>query len=134
MSRVLVTGGAGTLGAAVVRQLLADPAYEVRVCDQRPVPQWMREGCEIHSGDLRELDRALKATRGCTHVIHLASIGGGIAQAHRLPHTLLESEAALSSTVIRAALELGVERFTYVSSSMVFERADEFPSTEAYLR
>ncbi len=53
MSRVLVTGGAGTIGAAVVRRLLADPAYEVRVSDQRTAPQWMREGCEVHTGDLR---------------------------------------------------------------------------------
>ena len=35
VSRVLVTGGAGTIGAAVVRRLLRDPAYEVRVSDQR---------------------------------------------------------------------------------------------------
>ena len=54
MSRVLVTGGAGTIGAAVVRRLLSDPAYEVRVSDQRLAPQWMREGCEVHTGDLRD--------------------------------------------------------------------------------
>ena len=61
MSRVLVTGGAGTIGAAVVRRLLADPAYEVRVSDQRPAPQWMREGCEVHTGDLRVLEEARTA-------------------------------------------------------------------------
>ena len=38
MTRVLVTGGAGTLGAAVVRRLLGDPDYEVRVSDQRSAP------------------------------------------------------------------------------------------------
>ena len=64
MSRVLVTGGAGTIGAAVVRRLLADPAYEVRVSDQRPAPQWMREGCEVHTGDLRELAEARAAIDG----------------------------------------------------------------------
>ena len=33
-----------------------DPAYEVRVSDQRAAPDWMREGCEVHTGDLRDLD------------------------------------------------------------------------------
>ncbi len=133
MSRVLVTGGAGTIGAAVVRRLLADPAYEVRVSDQRPAPQWMREGCEVHTGDLRELEEARQASRGCTHVIHLAAIVGGIANFHKLPHTLTEVNNALYNAVFRAALEQDVERFTYVSSSMVFERATEYPTTEAHL-
>ena len=133
MSRVLVTGGAGTIGAAVVKRLLADPAHEVRVSDQRPAPQWMREGCEVHTGDLRLTQEARTATEGCTHVIHLAAIVGGIANFHRLPHTLTEVNNALYNAVIRAALELRVERFTYVSSSMVFERATEFPTTEAHL-
>ena len=71
VSRVLVTGGAGTIGAAVVRRLLGDPDYEVRVSDQRTAPQWMREGCEVHTGDLRVLAEARTATRGCAQVIHL---------------------------------------------------------------
>jgi UDP-glucose 4-epimerase len=133
MSRVLVTGGAGTIGAAVVRRLLADPAYEVRVSDQRPAPQWMREGAEVHTGDLREPAQALAASKGCTHVIHLAAIVGGIANFHRLPHTLTEVNNALYNAVIRAALEQEVERFVYVSSSMVFERAELFPTPEDYL-
>ncbi len=133
MNRVLVTGGAGTIGAAVVRRLLADPAYEVRVSDQRVAPQWMREGCEIHTGDLRELEQARTATRGCSHVIHLAAIVGGIANFHRLPHTLTEVNNALYNAVIRAALDYEVTRFVYVSSSMVFERAELFPTPEDYI-
>src|SRR5215210_6472213 len=133
MNRVLVTGGAGTIGAAVVRRLLRDPDWEVRVSDQRRAPAWMREGCEVHTGDLRELDEARAAIAGCSHVIHLAAIVGGIANFHKLPHTLTEVNNALYNAVFRAALEADVERFTYVSSSMVFERAEEFPTTEAYL-
>jgi nucleoside-diphosphate-sugar epimerase len=133
VSRVLVTGGAGTIGAAVVRRLLADPAYEVRVSDQRLAPQWMREGCEVHTGDLRVPAEAHGAMRGCTQVIHLAAIVGGIANFHRLPHTLTEVNNALYNAVVRAALDLDVERFVYVSSSMVFERAQRFPTPEDYL-
>src|ERR687885_229958 len=125
MNRVLVTGGAGTIGAAVVRRLLGDPEYEVRVSDQREAPTWMREGCEVHTGDLRLLDEARRATQGCTHVIHLAAIVGGIANFHKLPHTLTEVNNALYNAVVRAALDADVERFTYVSSSMVFERAEQ---------
>jgi UDP-glucose 4-epimerase len=136
MSRVLLTGGTGAIGAAIVRRLLADPEYEVRVSDQRPAPRWMREGCEIHTGDLRKPSEAKTATAGCTHVIHLADLAattGVDADLRRLPHTLIEANSALYNALIRAALELDVERFTYVSSALVFERASEFPTTEAYL-
>src|SRR5215218_5666219 len=133
MNRVLVTGGAGTIGAAVVRRLLRDPDYEVRVSDQRPAPQWMREGCEVHTGDLRDLGQAREAAAGCSHVIHLAAIVGGIANFHRLPHTLTAVNSALYHAVIQAALDHGVARFVYVSSSMVFERATQFPTTEEHV-
>jgi UDP-glucose 4-epimerase len=130
---VLVTGGAGTIGAAVVRRLVGDPGFEVRVSDQREAPAWMRESCEVHTGDLRLLDEARAAADGCTHVIHLAAIVGGIANFHKLPHTLLEVNNGLYNSVFRAALDRRVERLVYVSSSMVFERATQFPTTEEHL-
>ena len=133
MNRVLVTGGAGTIGAAVVRRLLGDPAWEVRVSDQRTPPQWMREGCEVHTGDLRDLAEARRATDGCSHVIHLAAIVGGIANFHKLPYTLTEVNAGLYNGVVRAAIDHGVDRFVYVSSSMVFERATQYPTTEEHI-
>src|SRR4029077_10207471 len=101
--------------------------------DQRPAPQWMREGCEVHTGDLRLPAQALLAMKGCTQVIHLAAIGRGIAALQRLPHTLTEANNALHNAVIRASVELELERFVYVSSSSVFERAEQFPTPEDYL-
>jgi UDP-glucose 4-epimerase len=134
MTRVLITGGAGTIGTAVVRRLLAgDEGWEVRIADHRPPPQWMRDGCEWVDGDLRESDVAARAVRGCTHVIHLAAIVGGIANFHKLPLTLTEVNNALTGAVVHAAVDERVERVTYVSSSMVFERASEFPTTEAHV-
>ena len=129
MTRVLVTGGAGTVGAAVVRRLLRDPDYEVRVSDQRAAPAWMREGCEVHRGDLRVLGEARKAFAGCAYAIHLA----GIVEGHGNPHTLTEVNNALSNAVFRAALDEDVSRFVYVSSSTVYERAHEFPTPEHHV-
>jgi UDP-glucose 4-epimerase len=165
MSRVLITGGAGALGAAVAKRLLADPAYDVRVADQRAAPQWMREGCEIRSDDLRVAAQAQAAVRGCSQVIHLASFAGTdahdatcapdaasapdadaaptratpnpaptrVAPAAPPAHSLMEYENALHGAVVRASLDGQVERFVYVSSSLVFERAELFPTPEAHL-
>jgi UDP-glucose 4-epimerase len=133
MRRVLVTGGAGMIGSAVVRRLLKDPDWAIRVSDHRPAPDWMREGCEIQTGDLREESVAVEAVSGCSHVIHLAAIVGGIANFHKLPFTLTAVNNALVGSLISASLECATERFVYVSSSMVFERASEFPTTEGYL-
>ncbi len=121
------------IGSAVVRRLLRDPAWEVRVSDHRPAPQWMREGCEIHTGDLRDYAVAREAADGCSHVIHLAAIVGGIANFHKLPHTLTEVNNALSASVVSAALGADIERYVYVSSSMVFERATDFPTAEQHI-
>jgi UDP-glucose 4-epimerase len=133
VSRVLVTGGVGMIGSAIVRRLIGDPNFEVRVSDQRDAPQWIREGCEVHTGDLRSLEQARIAMSGCTHTIHCAAIVGGIANFHRLPHTLTEVNNGLYNAVFRAALEEGLDRFVYVSSSMVFERAELFPTPEDYI-
>jgi nucleoside-diphosphate-sugar epimerase len=137
MARVLVTGGAGTIGAAVVRRLLCGVGgseFEIRVSDHREPPEWMREGgCELHRGDLRVLDVARTALDGCSHVIHLAAIVGGIANFHKLPFTLTEVNNALTGAIVHAAVEQDVTRLVYVSSSMVFERATEYPTTEEHL-
>jgi nucleoside-diphosphate-sugar epimerase len=65
-------------------------------------------------------------------VIHLAAIVGGIANFHKLPFTLTQANNALVGAVAGASIEEDIERFVYVSSSMVFERASEFPTTEEH--
>jgi UDP-glucose 4-epimerase len=132
-ARVLVTGGAGTIGTAVVRRLATEPNVLVRVADLREAPGWMREAAEVRTGNLLDPGEAGAAVEGCSHVIHLAAIVGGIANFHRLPHTLLEWNTGLYNVVFRGALEQRVERLVYVSSSMMFERATVFPTPEEHV-
>jgi nucleoside-diphosphate-sugar epimerase len=99
----------------------------------------MREGCEIHHGDLRIASQALAAAKGCSHMIHIAHFdtsAGNVGEEGESPaprHTLLEHEAALHGAVVRAALDRRVERLLYVSSQFVFERAEQFPTPEQHL-
>jgi UDP-glucose 4-epimerase len=93
----------------------------------------MASSCDVHRGDLRLAGEAGRAMSGCTHVIHLAAIVGGIANFHKLPHTLIEVNTGLYNSVFHAALEERVERLLYVSSSMVFERATVFPTPEEHV-
>ena len=85
------------------------------------VPRFARAGRP--GAYLRVLEEARTAMNGCSHVIHLAAIVGGIANFHKLPFTLTEVNNALTGAIVHAAVEQDVQRFTYVSSSMVFERA-----------
>src|SRR4051794_9051810 len=93
----------------------------------------MREGCEVVTADLRDRDAAGIAVAGCSHVIHLAAIVGGIANFHKLPYTLTDVNSSLYNGVVGGALHAGVERLVYVSSSMVFERATQYPTTEEHV-
>src|SRR5205814_2420244 len=93
----------------------------------------MKERVEVLGADLRSAASAREAAEGCSHVIHLAAIVGGIANFHKLPYTLTEANNALTAAVVHAALDHGIERLVYVSSSMVFENARQFPTTEEHL-
>jgi nucleoside-diphosphate-sugar epimerase len=112
MSRVLVCGGVGRVGGEVVRRLLADPAYDVRIADRKQAPQWMREACEIRSVDLSLPEQALAAMDGCSQVIQLASPS---TDSENTDFSLLAASAAIDGSLLRAAVSHRVERFVYVS-------------------
>ena len=77
--RVLVTGGAGYVGSALVPKLLAS-GYDVTVLDLylygRNVlsPVAMHSGLREVAGDMRDRDTVREALRGANDVIHLACI------------------------------------------------------------
>jgi dTDP-L-rhamnose 4-epimerase len=78
--KVLITGGAGFIGANTGR-LLLESGYEVRALDALlpPVhadgqaPRWMPAEIELMVGDVRSKDDVSRALRGVDAVIHLAA-------------------------------------------------------------
>ena len=134
MSKVLVTGGAGYVGSALVPALLG-AGYEVRVLDLylygrdvlEPVAADPR--LEELEGDLRDEDLVAQAVAGCDAVIHLACISND--PSFDLDPSLGKSvnyDAFLP--LVRAAKRASVRRFVYASSSSVYGIKEEPQVTE----
>ncbi len=137
--RVLVTGGAGTIGSTLVDQLVAAGAAEVTVVDN--FARGRREnladaaaaaGERLHvvEGDIT--DRALMAelTAGSDLVFHLAALR--ITQCAEDPRLALESLVDGTFTVIESAVDAGVGKVIASSSASVYGLAETFPTTERH--
>jgi UDP-glucose 4-epimerase len=127
---MLVTGGAGFIGSAVVRRLL-ELGQSVRVVDNlsKGRASDLPNGVDHLEGDIADPDTCRRAFRGVDACFHLAAKIGGIGYFHRYPAEILDENNLMLSQVFQAATESRV-KVVYVSSSMVFERAGEFPTPE----
>ncbi|HEX8965538.1 MAG TPA: NAD-dependent epimerase/dehydratase family protein [Patescibacteria group bacterium] len=128
--KIVVTGGCGFIGSEVVKQLLSK-GYTVRVVDNLSKPEsQVKKGYEFINGDLTEKGVAEKAFKGMDVCINLAAKIGGIGYFHKYPATILSENNKIYSATFEAAVKNNLERMVYISSSMVFESATQFPSKE----
>lgn len=131
---VLVTGGAGYVGSALVPKLLAE-GHKVTVLDLymygEEVFDAVRPNANLREikGDLRDAAVVAEAVKGCDCVIHLACISND--PSYDLDPNLGKSinhDAFLP--LVRAAKKAGAKRFIYASSSSVYGVKDEPEVTE----
>ena len=135
---VLVTGGAGYVGSALVPKLLA-AGHEVTVLDLYLYGEHVFAGCADNpglrqvKGDLRDAAAVADALAGCDTVIHLACISND-------PSFELDPELGRSINydcflpLVRASKAAGVGRFVYASSSSVYGVKEEDAVTEDLAR
>ncbi len=137
--RMLVTGGAGTIGSAVVDQLVAAGAAEVVVVDN--FARGRRENLadaavaagdrlRIVEGDINDPALMGSLTAGIDVVFHLAALR--ITQCAEQPRLALESLVDGTFTVIEAAVAAGVKKIVASSSASVYGLAESFPTTERH--
>ena len=131
---VLVTGGAGYIGSALVPKLLT-AGHRVSVLDLYLYGEDLftdhRDGGNLTEvkGDLRDPGTVETALRGCDAVIHLACISND--PSYDLDPALGKSiNYDAFRPLVRASKAAGVKRFIYASSSSVYGIKDEPEVTE----
>jgi nucleoside-diphosphate-sugar epimerase len=139
MSTVLVSGSAGFIGGYVVKELL-DRGHSVVGLDNYSKYGPVRRSYDDHpqyrfiEGDARDVDVVAKALTDCDHFVAGAAMIGGISYFHTYAYDLLATNERIIASSCDAAIEAHrrgrLEKVTYLSSSMVFESADSWPSFE----
>ncbi|WP_309081078.1 NAD-dependent epimerase/dehydratase family protein [Zhihengliuella sp.] len=115
MSRILVVGGNGFLGAALVDALI-DGGHDVRVLDRFSSPRRFRASAvREHRADLDDHAAVARAVAGVDVVFHFLSTTTP-ASAAREPLRDVTENLTLSVQLAGAAAAAGVERFVYASS------------------
>lgn len=121
--RILITGGAGFIGSHLVERLIAD--NEVVVYDNlhRNALQFAHLDGHAHlhfiKGDVLDYDDTRRAVEGCQLVIHCAAIAG-VYTVDRSAVRTMEVNLLGTHQVVKAALDVGVERFVEFSTSEVY--------------
>jgi UDP-glucose 4-epimerase len=137
--KVLVSGSAGFIGGYVVEELLSR-GYAVRGIDNYSKYGKVEKSYDNHpdydfvEDDVRNTDLMKKLLSDCDHFIAGAALIGGISYFHAYAYDLLATNERIMASSCDAAIEAmqhgSLKKVTYLSSSMVFESTEHWPSKE----
>ena len=143
MEKVLVSGAAGFIGGYVVQELLAR-GYAVTGIDNFSKYGPVRKSYDsdphytLVEGDARNVTLMTQLLEDCDHFIAGAAMIGGITYFHTYAYDLLAANERITAASCDAAVTAHrngrLRKVTYISSSMVFENASDWPSHEGQER
>jgi UDP-glucose 4-epimerase len=139
MQTVAVTGAAGFIGGYLAEELLGR-GYAVIGIDDFSKYGPVRRSFDDHpaytfvEGDARDTELMTRLLAGCDQLVAAAAMVGGIAYFHARAYDLLAANERITGATCDAAIQARsagrLRKVTWVSSSMVYESADSWPSHE----
>ncbi len=139
MSTILVTGSAGFISGYLVQELL-EQGHRVIGIDNFSKYGRVEKSYdgnpryELVEGDVKDIAMLTRLAMRADYVVAGAAMIGGISYFHAYAYDLLaENERILASTfdaAIRAFTNASLQKIVVISSSMVFENTDRFPTAE----
>jgi UDP-glucose 4-epimerase len=143
MQKILVTGSAGFIGGYLVEELLSR-GFSVVGVDNFSKYGEVRKSYDDHpnyrlvQADARDTELMTSLLSDCDHFVAGAAMIGGISYFHAYAYDLLATNeriiAASCDAAIAAHRAGQLKKVTYLSSSMVFESAETWPSYEGQER
>src|SRR4051794_4956335 len=137
--KVLVSGSAGFIGGYVVEELLRR-GYKVVGIDNYSKYGKVEKSYDNHPDyefyeeDARNVDLMTKLLMDCDHFVAGAALIGGISYFHAYAYDLLATNERIMASSCDAAIDAArygkLQKVTYLSSSMVFESTEHWPSKE----
>jgi nucleoside-diphosphate-sugar epimerase len=139
MPKVFITGSSGFIGGYVVEELLRRD-YEVIGLDNFSKYGRVSKSYDSHpnytlvEGDARDVDLMTELAMDVDHLVAGAAMIGGISYFHEYAYDLLATNERIMASTCDAAIKAHrqgkLQKVTYLSSSMVFESAESWPSYE----
>jgi UDP-glucose 4-epimerase len=139
--KVLVTGSAGFIGGYIVEELLSRGHVVVGIDNYSKygkVTKSYDDNPNYHfvEGDCTDVALMTELASDCDHFIAGAALIGGISYFHAYAYDLLATNERIMAASCDAALKAfaggkgRLKKVTYMSSSMVFESSEHWPSVE----
>jgi UDP-glucose 4-epimerase len=139
MPKVLITGSAGFIGGYLAEAFL-DRGYQVVGVDNyskygKVVKSYdSHPNYNFHEEDARNVELMTELLSDCDHFIAGAALIGGISYFHTYPYDLIATNERIIAASCDAAIKVfgdsPLKKVTYLSSSMVYESTDRWPSAE----
>ena len=118
---ILITGGTGSFGNAVVRRLLDSDIREIRILSRDEKKQDdMRKGysdgkLKFYIGDARDYESVLNAVRGCDYIFHAAALKQ-VPSCEFYPLEAVKTNVLGTENVLEAAVSCSVQRVVVLST------------------